>query len=147
MNIEVRRVVDSDKALWFSMRKGIWPEAPDDYLGYDLDEILESDIDAVFMAFVDSQPAGMIEARIREYGEGCETSPVGYIEGWFVHEKFRGSGVAGVLTGAAENWAREKGCTEMGSDTWLDNETSIRAHLKLGYVEVERLVHFVKQLA
>ena len=88
----------------------------------------------------------MIEARIREYGEGCETSPVGYIEGWFVHEKFRGSGVAGILTNAAENWAREKGCTEMGSDTWLDNETSIRAHVKLGYVEVERLVHFVKQL-
>lgn len=147
MNIEVRRAVDSDKALWFSMRKGIWPEAPDDDLGYDLDEILESDIDAVFMAFVDSQPAGMIEARIREYGEGCETSPVGYIEAWFVYENFRGSGVAGVLTGAAEAWAREKGCTEMGSDTWLDNETSIRAHLKLGYVEVERLVHFVKQLA
>jgi aminoglycoside 6'-N-acetyltransferase I len=147
MNIEVRRAVDSDKGLWFSMRKGIWPEAPDDYLGYDLDDILGSDIDAVFIAFVDSQPAGMIEARIREYGEGCETSPVGYIEGWFVHENFRGSGVAGVLTGAAENWAREKGCTEMGSDTWLDNETSIRAHVKLGYVEVERLVHFVKQLA
>jgi aminoglycoside 6'-N-acetyltransferase I len=147
MNIEVRRAVDADKGLWFSMRKGIWPEAPDDYLGYDLDEILESDIDAVFIAFVDSQPAGMIEARIREYGEGCETSPVGYIEGWFVYEKFRGSGVAGVLTNAAENWASEKGCTEMGSDTWLDNETSIRAHVKLGYVEVERLVHFVKQLA
>lgn len=146
MNIEVRRAVDSDKSLWFSMRKGIWPEAPDDYLGYDLDEILESDNDAVFIAFVDSQPAGMIEARIREYGEGCETSPVGYIEGWFVYENFRGSGVAGVLTGAAESWAHEKGCTEMGSDTWLDNETSIRAHIKLGYVEVERLVHFVKQL-
>lgn len=146
MNIKVRRVLDMDKETWFSMRKGIWPEAPDDYLGYDLDEILTSDIDAVFIAFVDAQAAGMIEARIREYGEGCETSPVGYIEAWFVHEKFRGSGVAGVLANAAENWVREKGCTEMASDTWLDNETSIRAHVKLGYVEVERLVHFVKQL-
>jgi aminoglycoside 6'-N-acetyltransferase I len=146
MNIEVRRVVDADKEIWFSMRKGIWPEAPDDYLGYDLDEILDSENDAVFIAFVDAEPAGMIEARLREYGEGCETSPVGYIEGWFVYEKFRGSGIAGVLTNAAENWAHEKGCTEMGSDTWLDNETSIRAHVKLGYIEVERLVHFVKQL-
>ncbi len=146
MNIEVRRVLQADREIWFHMRKGIWPEAPDEYLSYDLDEILDSDIDAVFMAFVDGQPAGMIEARLREYGEGCETSPVGYIEGWFVHESFRGRGIAGVLTDAAEAWAREKGCTEMGSDTWLDNETSIRAHVKLGYVEVERLVHFVKQL-
>ena len=46
----------------------------------------------------------------------------------------------------AEDWARGKGCSEMASDTWLDNEASIRAHVKLGYAEVERLVHFVKQL-
>jgi aminoglycoside 6'-N-acetyltransferase I len=146
MNIEVRRVLHADKDLWLQMRKGIWPDAPDEYLSYDLDEILDSEIDAVFMAFVDDQPAGMIEARLRDYGEGCETSPVGYIEAWFVHQSFRGRGIAGVLTDAAEAWAREKGCTEMASDTWLDNETSIRAHVKLGYVEVERLVHFVKQL-
>jgi hypothetical protein len=34
----------------------------------------------------------------------------------------------------------------MGSDTWLANEGSIQAHLKLGYHEEERLVHFVKHL-
>jgi aminoglycoside 6'-N-acetyltransferase I len=50
------------------------------------------------------------------------------------------------MTQAAENWIREKGCTEVASDTWLDNEPSIRAHVKMGYVEVERLVHYVKKL-
>lgn len=128
------------------MRKCIWPDAPDEYLDFDLDNILVSDNDAVFFAFIEDQLAGMIEARIREYGEGCETSPVGYIEAWFVQEEYRGKNVAGVLTQAAENWAREKGCTEMASDTWLDNNASIRAHIKLGYDEVERLVHFVKKL-
>jgi aminoglycoside 6'-N-acetyltransferase I len=146
MTTEIRRGTAEDKETWFYMRKGIWPEAPDEYLGYDLDDILASENDAVFIAWVDGQPAGMIEARLREYGEGCETSPVGYIEGWFVYDRFRGSGIAGELTNAAEQWARSKGCTEMASDTWLDNEGSIRAHAKLGYVEVERLVHFVKQL-
>jgi aminoglycoside 6'-N-acetyltransferase I len=52
----------------------------------------------------------------------------------------------GIMTKVAEGWVREKGCTEMASDTWLDNESSIRAHVKMGYSEVERLVHFVKQL-
>jgi aminoglycoside 6'-N-acetyltransferase I len=47
---------------------------------------------------------------------------------------------------AAEQWAREKGCSEMASDTWLENEASIAAHWKLGYQEAERLVHFVKRL-
>ncbi len=146
MESVIRRVTYEDKNEWFRMRKGIWPEAPDEYLDFDMDDILASDIDAVFFAFVDDKPVGMIEARIRDYGEGCETSPVGYIEGWFVQDDLRGKGIAGALTQTAENWAREKGCAEMASDTWLDNEASIRAHSKLGYYEVERLVHFVKQL-
>lgn len=146
MEISVRRIAAEDQEEWFKMRKGIWPEAPDDYLSFDMDDILASDDDAVILAFVDGVPAGMIETRLRDYGEGCETSPVGYIEGWFVYPEFRGRGISAMLVGAAEDWARAKGCTEMASDTWLDNEISIRAHLKLGYHEAERLVHFVKRL-
>ncbi len=146
MDISIRRVTADDRDEWFKMRKGIWPDAPDEYLNFDMDDIFASENDAVLFALVDGRPVGMIEARLREYGEGCETSPVGYIEGWFVYPEMRGKGIAGRLTQAAEDWARAKGCTEMGSDTWLDNEASIRAHLKMGYFEVERLVHFVKPL-
>ena len=146
MNVTIRPAVREDMDDWFKMRKGVWPDAPDEYLNFDMEDIFSSEQDMIFLASVENKPVGMIEARIRDYGEGCETSPVGYIEGWFVQEEFRGKGIAGALTQAAENWAREKGCTEMGSDTWLENEVSIRAHLKMGYVEVERLVHFVKQL-
>jgi len=58
----------------------------------------------------------------------------------------RGQKLGRDLILTAEHWAREKGCTEMASDTWLENEASIAAHLKLGYYEIERLVHFVKRL-
>jgi aminoglycoside 6'-N-acetyltransferase I len=146
MNITIRRAISADKTEWFKMRKGVWPDVPDDYLDFDMDEILKSDGDAVFIAFAEDRPVGMIEARLRDYAEACETSPVGYIEAWFVNEDLRGQGVAGALAQAAENWAREHGCTEMASDTWLDNEASIHAHAKLGYYEVDRLVHFVKRL-
>lgn len=146
MDISIRRITNKDRQQWFDMRKGIWPEAPDRYLNFDMDEILESDRDVVFFAYDGKRAVGMIEVSLREYAEACETSPVGYIEGWFVYPEFRGSGVAGMLAQTAENWARERGCTEMASDTWLDNEPSIRAHIKLGYAEVERLVHFVKRI-
>ena len=146
MEISIRRVTLEDRAEWFKMRKGIWPEAPDAYISFDMDGILASDNYAVFLAVVDGRPVGMIEARLREYGEGCETSPVGYVEAWFVYPEMRGRGIAGALIQAAEDWTRGKGCTEMAPDTWLDNGPSIRAHLKLGYFEVERLVHFVKRL-
>ena len=58
----------------------------------------------------------------------------------------RERGIGKALVHAAEEWARSQGLTEMASDTWLDNEVSIQAHLKMGYEEAERLVHFVKKL-
>jgi len=146
MDITTRRITQEDKAEWLRMRKGIWPEAPDEYLDFDMDEILASDNDMVIFACIEGRPIGLTETKIRDYGEGCETSPVGYLEGWFVQEEYRGKGVVSIMTKVAEDWVREKGCTEMASDTWLDNEPSIRAHVKMGYNEAERLVHFVKQL-
>jgi aminoglycoside 6'-N-acetyltransferase I len=146
MEITIRRVTSEDKSEWLRMRKGIWPEAPDEYLDYDMDDVLSSDRSAVFFALSDGTPVGMIEVRLKESAEGCFTSPVGYLEAWFVDENLRGKGVAGMLIVAAENWAREKGCTDMASDTWLENGVSIRAHAKMGYSEAERLVHFVKRL-
>lgn len=146
MEITIRSVTQEDKAEWFRMRKGIWPEAPDEYLNFDMDDILaDGDYFAIFACDGDKL-IGLTEARIRDYGEGCETSPVGYLEGWFVQEDYRGRSIVSIMTQAAESWIREKGCTEVASDTWLDNEPSIRAHVKMGYTEVERLVHFVKQL-
>ncbi len=146
MDIFIRRATYEDKEIWFHMRKSIWPDVPDHYMTFDQDRILASEEDAVFIAFVAGQPAGLLETRLRDYAEGCSTSPVGYIEAWFVYDHFRGQGIAGALVQSAEDWARSKGCTEMASDTWLDNARSIRAHEKLGYHEVERLVHFVKHL-
>ena len=129
------------------MRQGLWPEAPLDYLSLDLDKLLNNSNAGIFVAS-DSQGQliGFIEAGLRDHGEGCDTSPVGYIEAWYVDPHVRGQKLGRDLVHTAEQWAREKGCAEMASDTWLDNEVSIVAHLKLGYYEVERLVHFVKRL-
>ena len=146
MEITLRRVMQEDKAEWFRMRKGIWPDAPDNYMTFDMDRLLADDNYFVIFACDGGRPIGLTEAQIRDHAEGCETSPVGYLEGWFVQEEYRGKRIAGLMTQAAENWMREKGCTEVASDTSLDNEPSIRAHVNMGYHEVERLVHFVKRL-
>jgi aminoglycoside 6'-N-acetyltransferase I len=47
---------------------------------------------------------------------------------------------------AAEDWASNQGCKEMGSDTQIDNEISQIAHRALGYQVVDRCVHFRKPL-
>ena len=147
MSFTIRRATYEDKSDWLRMRQSLWPEAPIQYLDFDLDDRLADPDYAVFIAArEDTGPVAFIEAGLRDYGEGCESSPVGYIEAWYVDEHIRGQKLGRDLVSVAEGWAREKGCAEMASDTWLENEASIAAHLKLGYQEVERLVHFVKRL-
>lgn len=147
MSFTIRRATDQDKPDWLRMRQSLWPDAPADYLSLDLDDHLADPDYAVFVASgAEDGLIAFIEARLRDYGEGCETSPVGYIEAWFVEEQLRGQNVGRDLVSTAEQWAREKGCIEMASDTWLENESGIAAHLRLGYYEVDRLVHFVKRL-
>jgi aminoglycoside 6'-N-acetyltransferase I len=147
MSFVIRRATSEDKSDWLRMRQALWPEAPAEYLSYDMDAKLANSNYVIFLASeADGRPVAFIEAGLRDYAEGCESSPVGYIEAWFVDEHVRGQKLGRDLIRAAEEWAREKGMREMGSDTWLENETSIAAHLRLGYQEVERLVHFVKRL-
>ena len=147
MSFTIRRATYEDKHEWLRMRHGLWPDAPMEYLALDLDERLADEETAVFMAFNENgQPVGFIEVGLRTFAEGCETSPVGYIEAWFVGELVRGQNLGRELVYTAEQWAREQGCSEMASDTWLENEAGITAHQTLGYHESDRLVHFVKRL-
>jgi aminoglycoside 6'-N-acetyltransferase I len=94
----------------------------------------------------DGRLGGFLDAGLRKYAEGCDSSPVGYIEGWYVDEDLRRLGLGGGLVQAAEAWARSLGCQDMASDCLLDNLVSLSAHLALGYEEVERLIHFRKAL-
>ena len=90
---------------------------------------------------------GFLEAGLRSHADGCDTSrPVGYIEGWYVSEEFRHRGVGSKLLAAAEDWARAHGCREMASDALIENEGSQRAHEALGYVVVDRCVHYRKTI-
>ena len=102
---------------------------------------------AVFLVeTADERLVGFLEAAQRKYADGCDTSPVGYIEGWYVEPDVRRAGVGRALVQAAEDWARQLGLHEMASDCLIDNQISYNAHTSLGYEEVERLIHFRKRL-
>jgi aminoglycoside 6'-N-acetyltransferase I len=146
--MRVRRLELSDWDDWRRMRLALWPDEA--AAGSDAEmRALHAQTDAgVFVAFrPDGSLCGFVEAGTRRYAEGCDTSPVGYIEGWYVDPDVRRQGYGLALLEAAEAWARSMGYAEMGSDALLDNTVSHRAHERSGYEEVVRLVTFRKSLA
>lgn len=46
----------------------------------------------------------------------------------------------------AESWARERGFSELASDTEIENEISLSVHRSCGFSETERLVKLKKPL-
>jgi aminoglycoside 6'-N-acetyltransferase I len=147
MSFEIQPVREDDWEQWRRMRLALWPDAtgPDD--DREMREYLAGSAKAAFVAVAEEgRPIGFLEASIRDYADGCDSRHVGYIEGWYVEEAYRRQGVGAALVQAAEAWARDKGCREMGSDCLQDNELSLAVHLALGYQEKERLIHFGKVL-
>jgi aminoglycoside 6'-N-acetyltransferase I len=90
---------------------------------------------------------GFVEVGLRSHADGCDPShPVGYLEGWYVDPDWRRRKVGARLVAEAEAWARNQGCTEMASDTWLDNLEAQRAHEGLGFEVVDRCINYRKLL-
>jgi aminoglycoside 6'-N-acetyltransferase I len=89
---------------------------------------------------------GLIAIGIRPWADACDFAPCPYIESWFVEADLRKTGVGAALMAAAEDWARNKGFVELGSDALLENAVSIEAHQRLGFDLAERLQLFHKKL-
>ncbi len=144
----IRRVTTEDRDEMLRLRLGLWPDSTAADLTAEMPSWLREESRAtVFVAErEDGKLAGFAEAGIRDVAEDCETRDVGYVEGWYVDADVRLQGVGRLLVRAAEDWARSRGCAEMASDCYLWNEVSIAAHLRLGYEESSRLVHFRKRL-
>jgi len=102
---------------------------------------------ACFLAYEDIEPIGFAQCQLRhDYVEGCETSPVGFLEGVYVQPEHHRKGAARRLVAACEDWARSVGCTEFGSDCEIDNIDSLAFHLAIGFEEAGRTIWFNKKL-
>lgn len=145
--VEIRTLRPAEHDAWLALRERLWPGSSRDFLTAEQREILaDTTRNAVLIAADGQRVVGFLEAALRDWAEGCESRPVGYIEGWYVEPGYRRRGVGRLLVEAAERWAQSRGCTEMGSDADLSNDVSHAAHRALGYREVDRIVLFSKKL-
>jgi aminoglycoside 6'-N-acetyltransferase I len=151
LRIRVAQSVDFDEVA--EMMASLWPDASMDDLRLELTNALNHKPvgtlpSAMLVAQGDGESLmGFVEVGMRSHADGCDPArPVGFVEGWFVREAFRGLGAGKELMRAAEDWARAEGCREMASDALIDNDGSLKAHEALGFQVVDRCVHFRKGL-
>lgn len=145
--MSIRPYRDDDWDEWLRMSCALFPQYPAEELAAGMREWRARADAAVFIAErADHTIAGFVEVGARPYADGCDTSPVGYIEAWYVDPDIRRQGHGRALLAAAEEWARARGFTEMASDAQLTNDVSYAAHRRAGYEEVDRVVQFRKVL-
>lgn len=146
----IRIATTSDVKAWAELRVQLW-----DDMTYEqhLDEAaaMLARPSGEFIALLDVVDGTSIrafaEAALRhDYVNGCETSPVAFLEGIFVRQEDRGSGIGRLLMQSIQAWAREQGCSELASDAHLDNVASHAFHKTLGFAETERVVFFRRTL-
>lgn len=145
--MQIRPLDRADIAAWVELRAALWPEQPREELESEGRAAIEAEPPlVVFLADDGERLEGFIEIGLRSYAEGCDGSPVPYVEGWYVRDDARRRGIGGALMRAVEAWCRERGYGEVGSDALADNRLSRVAHAALGFGEVETLVVFRKRL-
>jgi len=158
MTIYIRHAEPRDATGWTAMRVALWPDESEAGHAAEVARFfdrgaIESRALLPEATLVAANQDGEIETLVgfaelsrRPYAEGCVTSPVGFLEGWYVAPGYRGRGVGRALVRAAEAWARDLGCREFASDTQLENTGSAAAHRALGFEEVEVIRCFRKDL-
>lgn len=132
---------------WAFLRHRLWPDATPAEHKAELQDL--SDNEAGFIAYDPAGTAiGFADVSLRhDYVNGCDTSPVAFLEGIYVEEAFRGQGIAAALVAEVTRWAVRQGVSELASDADISNVDSHRMHAALGFEETERVVYFRKLLS
>jgi aminoglycoside 6'-N-acetyltransferase I len=147
--VRLRPLELRDRRAWADMRAALWPEEDAAELAHETVKHFAG-VKAAEEVWVSEEVTGrllgFLELSLRAYAEGCTSSPVPYIEGWYVTAEARHLGVGRALVEAAENWAKLRGYTEIASDAVLQNDMSHAAHQALGFEEAVRIVCYRKSL-
>lgn len=144
--MKITHYTQSTLPAWLAMRAKLFDDEDPALLEEEVCQItktntLKSQPFQCLLAIDDSnQPIGFIELTVRSSAEDCMTSPVLYIEGWYVEPDHQGIGIGRALMDAAFDWGRGRGCKEAASDARPDNTGSINAHAALGFQDAG-LIH------
>ena len=95
----IRKAEPEDLPEVVRLAAELWPQHTLEELEEELEPYTDRRDAAVFLAYQEGRkPCGFAQCGLRrDYVEGTETSPVGYLEGIYVRPLCRGQGIARLL--------------------------------------------------
>ncbi len=145
--ISIENYTPADFESLYDMNQKLYPTMEKNLLVRMLEEMTRLENYRIFMAKDSGNNMGFSVISIRtDYVEGADRSPTGYLEAIYVEPEYRKEGIGKRLVELGEEWCKENGCSQIGSDTWISHEKARAFHRKLGFWEEDELVHFLKNL-
>ncbi|WP_092423289.1 aminoglycoside 6'-N-acetyltransferase [Alloyangia pacifica] len=148
--MQIRIATPADIEAWAKLRAQLWEDTSLDEHRTEIAAML-SKPRTEWAAFLgvdgEAELCAFAEAALRwDHVNGCDTTPVAFLEGIFVRPEHRQRGLGTRLLQNVRSWARDAGCSELGSDAALANTRSHAFHAAAGFEETERVVFFRMRL-
>ncbi len=132
---------------WIRLRHQLWPRQS--LSTHEKEALLMLSLPekySIFICLEKDRAVGFIEVALRESMMKIMPAKVGYIEGWYVEEKYRNKGFGKALLEEAEKWTQRQGCEEIYSDTKTTNKIGQKTHQALGFKQAGRMIIYRKKL-
>ena len=141
--VKLTKITREDLAQWKAMRKELYPT---------LDEMFdEKEMERIFnhkewacqlITDYNETILGFVEISLRNFVDGCLSSPVAYIEGLFLKPQYRQQGLGKEVIKQIMAWCIQHGYSELATDTELENLNAQAFYKSVGFQETYRVVEF-----
>lgn len=135
-----------DNENWLAFRKALYHDLNMEFNREEMNLIAVDEDRIVYILYNDEKAIGMLELALRNFVDGCLSSPVAYLEGIYLIPAYQHKGISSIMMDKVKEWAKNNQCTELASDAEIDNEASHQFHKKVGFEETYRVVEYKMKL-
>ena len=128
---------------WRVMRKALYYGSEDEFLDQEMETIIKHGNCSCFcIQNVNAETIGLVELSERNVVDGCLSSPVAYLEGLYLKPEYQGKGLGRKAMKLIITLCRDKGFSELATDTNFENLRARAFYKALGFEELENIVGF-----
>lgn len=136
-------VTRDEFSQWKEMRKAVFSELDDAYHDEEMEKIISSnEWYCYFLKDKNNTILGLVELSSRNIVDGCLSSPVAYLEGLYLKPAYQGKGNGREVIAMILEWCRDRGFSELATDTEITNTNAQNFYQAVGFQETYRVVEF-----